>query len=156
MNGTAGSPITHDTFMLERTFTATPEQVFSAYADDKTRVQWAPPRTDEMRYSRSEFRVHGTDEFRCGPAGDLRMSGRTVYLDIVENQRIVLAETVSSEGHIAAHSLVSWQLEPIGNATKVTVLVHVTSTVGGWMLAASHGGHSGALDNLQELLAPVV
>lgn len=152
MSANADLDLLPDTFELERTFTAAPDEVFAAYADCEARSVWGPPPTDEMRYSRSEFRVGGTDEYHCGPAGDLRMSGRAVYLDIVENERIVFAETVSTEGRVVAHSLVSWHLEQVGSATKVAVLVQIVSYVGEWMLTASRGGRATALDNLEQHL----
>lgn len=153
MSPNAAIELVHDTFKLERIFAASPGQIFAAYADSEARSEWGPPRTDEMRYSRSEFRVGGIDEFRCGPAGDLRICGRAVYLDIVENERIVFAETVSTGGRLLAHSLVSWSFEQIERATRVTALVQVVSYVGESMLAATRGGRSTALDNLEQHLS---
>jgi uncharacterized protein YndB with AHSA1/START domain len=60
----------HATIVLERTYRAPLEQVFSEFADPVARARWSPPSNDVLIYDQTNFRVGGRDVFRCGPKDD--------------------------------------------------------------------------------------
>jgi uncharacterized protein YndB with AHSA1/START domain len=149
---TPGITLTHDTFVLERDFAVSPSEVFAAYKDPDERVRWAAPPGHGMKILQARFEIGGTDDYVCGPGGDLRLNGTLHYLDIQEDARIIFAERIADGDRPLAMSLVSWTFEPIDKGTHVTVLTQVTSLVGEDMLAGSRGGRSIVLDNLASQL----
>lgn len=149
MAGTAMSTVVHETLVFERRFDAPARAVFSAYADVRARTRWsAPSDTAAIVYSAEDFRVGGTDLFRCGDKTELQYAGRVVYHDIVENERIVYSETISATDARLAVSLVTWILRAENNGTQLTVLDQIASFVGDGMIAGSRSGMNAALDHL--------
>jgi uncharacterized protein YndB with AHSA1/START domain len=138
----------HDTFEVERDYAATPRAIFAAYENPDERVQWSAPPGHGIEFRRTSFEIGGTDDYICGPLGDLRYTGTLHYLDIERDSRIVFAERVAEGDTPLAISLVSWTFEPGGKGTRIRVLTQVMSLVGEDMLAGSRGGRSVVMDNL--------
>src|SRR5579859_1571265 len=69
----------HATIVLERCYDATPGRVFAEFANPLVRAQWSAPSGDELVYEEAAFKVGGRDVFRCGPKGDLKYRGETIY-----------------------------------------------------------------------------
>ncbi|WP_429911618.1 SRPBCC domain-containing protein [Glycocaulis sp.] len=145
--------LSHDTVRFDRSYDATPEQVFAAWADSEAMSRWAVPGPDhELRYETSDFRVGGRDLARCGAKGDLRFQAEVLYLDIVQNERIVLAETISEDGKPMCAALVSVSLAADGKGTRQIVTCQVTEFVPGMADGYRHG-YGASLDNLAGELA---
>lgn len=139
----------HQTLVFERGLRASPNAVFAAYVDPDIRARWsAPSPTAAVVYSSADFRVDGVDAFRCGSADDLRFAGVVRYLDILEAQRIVYSEVISTAAARLSVSLVSWELNADGGGTRLVVTDQITSFVGQEMIDGSRSGMNGALDNL--------
>ncbi len=82
--------VTHSTFVIERSYDASPARVYSAWADPIVKRRWfAGP--DEWGTGRHEldFRVGGREINRGGPAGGPVYTFNALYQDIVPDQRIV-------------------------------------------------------------------
>ena len=142
----------HATIMLERSYPAPLERVFSEFADPVARARWSPPSEDVLIYDEADFRIGGRDVFRCGPKGDPRFRGETRYLLIVPNARVVSSETIHVEGQCLAASLATLDFEPIESATNLTVIVQIVSFVGPGMIHGSESGYKGALENFSQHL----
>jgi uncharacterized protein YndB with AHSA1/START domain len=106
----------HSTFSLERSYKATPERVFAAWADPASKRRWNyEGRSHELLRHESEFRVGGDERaaMKLGPG--LPVSGMTltmdaVYQNIVRNQRIVWAYRMAMDGKTFSASLVTVEL----------------------------------------------
>ena len=85
---------------------------------------------------------------RCGARDDLRYSVTARYEDIVQNSRIVFVETVSTEGKLLSVSLITWELSPVENGTRVVVTDQLTALDGADMASGTRFGMNAALDNL--------
>jgi uncharacterized protein YndB with AHSA1/START domain len=94
--------VTHSTFVIERSFPATPERVFVAFADPAKKRRWFAEEDEGQAVEAFEmdFRVGGSERarfrFKEGtpfPGAALENDG--TYQDIVPNRRIVLASTMS-------------------------------------------------------------
>jgi uncharacterized protein YndB with AHSA1/START domain len=110
-------PLSHGTVRFERTYDASSEQVFAAWTDPGATTPWP--------YEQADFRVGGRDICHCGHGGDLRFRAEVVYLDIVKNERIVFAETVSEAGKPLCATLVSVTFRSNGAETRLEVTCQI-------------------------------
>ena len=80
----------HATFVIERTYPASPARVFAAWADPAAKARWFVG-PDEWNQGPHEFdfRVGGRERVSGGPAGGPVHSFDGLYQDIVPDQRIV-------------------------------------------------------------------
>jgi uncharacterized protein YndB with AHSA1/START domain len=112
---------THSTFVIERTYDASPARVWSAWADPQKKLDWFGPK---------ELKGEHELEFRVG--GHERMSVRTpdgaLYLfdsrfrDIVEHRRIVHTYEMYRDEQRMSVSVATIELEPTGDdATRLTL-----------------------------------
>ena len=115
----------HNTLVLERRFTQTPQRVFAAFADPAKKRRWFSDESQhEVEKFEAEFRVGGFERFIYRMKPGTPIAGETIssmgcYLDIVENQRIVSASTmVLNEKPISA-ALVTIELFPSAEGTNL-------------------------------------
>jgi uncharacterized protein YndB with AHSA1/START domain len=96
----AKSSVTHSTFIIERNYGVPPAQVFAAWADPAQKRRWfADGEHAAVEEHQLDFRVGGIEKTRRilmgGPFKDTPLTNDSVYLDIVPNQRIVFAYTMT-------------------------------------------------------------
>src|SRR5688572_17412608 len=86
--------VEHATFVVERTYNASPSRVFAAWADRAAKARWAGA-DDELAGDEFEldFRVGG-HERRRGRAGDRVYTVEASYQDIVPDARIIYSYDV--------------------------------------------------------------
>jgi uncharacterized protein YndB with AHSA1/START domain len=120
--------VTHNTFTLERPYSATPERLFAAFADPARKRRWFVENGKNQvdRYE-LDFRVGGREvasiRHGAGPVAGLTFQADTVYLDIVPNSRIVFASTMAMAGSRISATLVTIELIPESAQTRL-VLTH--------------------------------
>ena len=113
---------THATFVIERTYDASPQRVFDAWADPDAKAKWfgAPEKPD---YS-LDFRVGGHERFGSkGPGGSL-YSFDAVYQDIVPGQRIVHCYDMHRKDVRISVSLATIEIEAHGDGARLTLTEH--------------------------------
>ncbi len=113
----------HDTFVIERVFDAPPARVFKAHADVKAKSVWfsGPPDWD-VSPLQSDFRVGGKEYHKGGPKGGFVSEYNATYLDIVPNERIIIAYEMTLDGKKMSVSLATTEFvaaSPGGEATKM-------------------------------------
>jgi uncharacterized protein YndB with AHSA1/START domain len=121
--------VNHSTFNLERSFPASPERVFSAFADPAKKIRWyADGRSMEVVEFTMDFRVGGKDRTRYQTSPDSPLQGAilrydTSYLDIQPNRRIVIAYTIgretAGENRPFSASLATFELMPTDAGTDI-------------------------------------
>ena len=80
---------THSTFVIERTFGASPQRVFDAWADAASKAQWfGPPNKPEYSL---DFRVGGREHLAVAAPDGSIFTLDAVYQDIVPGRRIIHA-----------------------------------------------------------------
>jgi uncharacterized protein YndB with AHSA1/START domain len=90
-------PLTHATFVVKRSYDASPKRVFSAFADPEVHDRWFVHGDGwkVAEYSH-DFRVGGQEHGRFAQsAGGAAYHNDTTYYDIVENERIIMAYAMS-------------------------------------------------------------
>jgi len=76
---------THATFVIERTYDAPRERVFSAWADQASKSRWFGPGEEHEL----DFRVGGSEHLLARMDDGTAYSFDAVYQDIVEGERII-------------------------------------------------------------------
>jgi uncharacterized protein YndB with AHSA1/START domain len=113
---------THSTFVIERTYDASPQRVFDAWADPAAKAQWFGP-SDKPDYS-LELRVGGREHFTAqGPDG-ARYTFDAVYQDIVPGRRIIHAYDMHREDVRISVSLATIEIEAHGAGARLTLTEH--------------------------------
>ena len=111
----------HGTFTVERTYAASPAQVFRAFADKEAKAKWfAGPNGVEEAGSQFDFRVDGREVAFGRHADDTMTSFHAVYQDIVPEKRIVYAYRMTMNGVPLSASLASIEIAPAAGGTRVT------------------------------------
>lgn len=112
--------IAHSTFVIERTYDASPDRVFSAWADPAVKRRWfAGP--DEWGAARHEldFRVGGRETNSGGPAGGPVYTFNALYQDIVPDHRIVYTYDMHVDDARLSVSVATIEFQPAGTGTQL-------------------------------------
>lgn len=112
--------IDHANFTIERSFRATPEQVFRAFSDPAAKERWFV-KADGWpiaEYSH-DFRVGGRETGRFSQDGKTIYINDTVYLDIVENRRIISAYTMTQDDKRISASLATVDIRPDAQGSRI-------------------------------------
>jgi uncharacterized protein YndB with AHSA1/START domain len=143
----------HATIVLERTYRAPLERVFSEFADPVARARWSPPSNDVLIYDQTDFRAAGRDLFRCGPKNAPQFRGETSYHLIVPNKCVVSTETLDADGQRLAVSLNTLDFEATGENTNLKLTVQIVSFVGAGMIEGYEADNNSALGNFARHLS---
>lgn len=112
--------VLHDTFTLERHYDVPPTRVFQAFADPAAKAQWFTGPSDWKQYESSfDFREGGGEVSVSGPDGGPVIAFRTLYQDIVPDQRIVYTYEMAMDGKRISVSVATIELRPDSGGTKL-------------------------------------
>jgi uncharacterized protein YndB with AHSA1/START domain len=111
----------HATFVIERTYDATPQRVFDAWADPAAKTQWfGPPEKPKDSYS-LDFRVGGSEHLVIPMSDGPTYSFDAIYQDIVPGQRIVYTYDMHRDDARISVSVATVEIEPAGDGTRLTL-----------------------------------
>jgi uncharacterized protein YndB with AHSA1/START domain len=111
----------HATFVIERTYDATPDRVFAAWSDQAAKGRWfGPPEKPEGSYS-LDFRVGGREHLIIAVPDGPSYSFDALYQDIVDGQRIVYTYDMHLDEQRISVSVATVEIEAAGAATKLTL-----------------------------------
>ncbi|TLZ39803.1 MAG: ATPase [Gammaproteobacteria bacterium] len=114
------SPVAHGSFILERSYEASPSQVFAAWADPDLKARWFIGPDDWMPVRRElDLRVGGQELLQ----GRFAKSGRETlftarYHDIVKGERLVYVYDMHTAGKLHSTSLATVEMRPRGAGTQ--------------------------------------
>jgi len=118
--------VNHSTFVIERVYSAGPQQVFRAFSDPGRKRRWfAEGEGFDVDSFEMDFRVGGFERarFRFKEGSPVHpgtpCANDTVFLDIIPNERIVLAYTMNVGGNRISSSQSTFELLPEGTGTKL-------------------------------------
>lgn len=105
--------VAHDTFIIERTYKASPAKVFAAWSDPSFKSRWFS-KPDQF-----DFRVGGYERSRGGPEGGPVYSFDACYQEIIPEQRIVYTYTMDLNDTRISASVTTVEFKPSGTGTQL-------------------------------------
>jgi uncharacterized protein YndB with AHSA1/START domain len=112
--------VTHASFTIERSYTASPARVFAAFADPAQKRRWlAEGEGWEVEQFDVDFRVGGFERSRFRFQGGPPITNDTVYQIIQPDERIILAYAMTIDGAPLSGSLLTIEFEPEGSGTRL-------------------------------------
>ena len=143
--------LAHGGFCIERTFDASVQRVFRAFADPNEKVRWACH--EDWRMVEDDIRVGGWEVSTGGDPGGPAWTFRGLYQDIVEDRRMVISAVMDRDGDIVSVTTMSLEFEADGAGTKLTFAEHGVFLDGHDSWENREAGSGSGLDNLAALLA---
>lgn len=115
MTAQTAATAVHNTFVVERSYSQSPERVFAAFAQPARKRQWYAEGDHDIKEFEMEFKVGGTERFRYGfkpghPIAGSEILNEGSYYDIVQDERIVMATKMSLNGKPIVMTLVTIEL----------------------------------------------
>ncbi len=121
------SPITHDTFLIERDFRKPPAIVFGAFSEQEKKKRWYAESEAHRQLSYTlDFRVGGREELMAEMlpgtpiAGD-RLRWSSVFLSVIPNERIVFSQVLDRNENRISCALVTASFLPGPGGCKVSL-----------------------------------
>jgi len=112
--------VTHATFSIERTYDSPPARVFKAFADPAIKRRWfAEGEGWQVEEFTVDFKVGGYERSRFRFQGGAPIRNDTSYHDIVPNERIILAYTMTIGDNRISSSLATFEFKQAGGGTQV-------------------------------------
>ncbi|HEX3365472.1 SRPBCC domain-containing protein, partial [Phenylobacterium sp.] len=105
----------HNTFTIERTYSAAPARVFAAFADPAKKRRWYGEADNHaVEAFEMDFRVGGAERatYRLGPKTPFpgtEMVNDGAYYDIVPNERIIVGAAMMFGGRRITVSLITFE-----------------------------------------------
>lgn len=148
------STVAHATFVVERTFDASLDRVWDAFAVPEQHAQWFGAEDNFTATEESEdFRVGGgavqDGQWHGGPTS--RYVG--TYTDIVDQQRIVSTYDMWVAGEHLSTSVTTTEFAAVDGGTRVTYTEHGVFLDGKDDGSQREGGFAGIFDALAAYLA---
>jgi uncharacterized protein YndB with AHSA1/START domain len=149
--------VSHDTIVIERAYDATPSQVFGAFSTKEAKAAWfaVPDETfPEIEFT-LDFRVGGreTNLGRLADGSEILYDAR--FEDIVTDSRIVVAYTMSLDGHRMSTSLQTLEFVQDRDRTRLILTEQIAILDGLDTVAQRRQGIGELLDGLGRALAGI-
>lgn len=113
----SGRSVEHATFVVERTYRASPERAFAAWADPTAKARWF---ADSEASLELDFRVGGRERNRGTAPDGNAFRYEALYQDIVPAQRIVYTYDMHLQEMRISVSLATVEFTPVAdNGTRL-------------------------------------
>jgi uncharacterized protein YndB with AHSA1/START domain len=120
MHTPARQSVVHSAFRIERTYPSSPARVFAAFSNQAAKRRWFVEGEGwEIDEFTMDFCVGGRETARFRFKGGPPIGNDTIYLDIVPDQRIVLAYTMTVGDARISVSLATTEITAAGDGARV-------------------------------------
>lgn len=126
-NDLADRTVTHSTFVLERTYPVAPARVFAALTDADAKARWFIGESADHKVPEPmtvDFRVGGTERLAIETADGTVYTYEGCFQDVVPERRIVETTQMTKNGERISVSVVSLELTPEGDGTRLVLTEH--------------------------------
>jgi len=149
--------VVHGIFRIERTFKATPAEVFRALTDPKAKAQWFRGGDGYQELARTmDARPGGREHLKGSWANGLVSTFDAIYYDVVPGERLVYAYEMHMGERKISVSLATFEMKPVDDGTRL-VMTEQGAFLDGYDDAGSREHGSGLLlDALAQYLAGAV
>jgi uncharacterized protein YndB with AHSA1/START domain len=114
------SSVTHDTFVLERTYDAPVTKVFHAWSDPNLKARWFAGSANALGAGYElDFRIGGHEINRGGPPGGLVYTYDSEFRDIVPERRIVYTYEMFAGDDRISVSVATVEFHDVDGTTKL-------------------------------------
>lgn len=152
---------THGSFIVERTYSASPQRVFAAWADPVAKRAWFVEGEGwDIQSYELDFREGGKEssKFRWikgdgGPGEHAIIGNDTVFDEIIPNERIIFTYSMDRNGVRFSVSLATVEIKADGNGSRLIFTEHGAFFDGADGLRMREGGWRALLGKLDEFLA---
>ena len=145
--------VDHGSFRIERTYDASPDRVFAAWASHAEKDQWFGAGDDFLTQTDEytlDFRVGGDERLAGTLPNGRRFGYDATYMDIVPGSRIVAAYSVSIDDRRTSVSLMTVELHADEGGTRLALTEQGAFLDG---LDSNDRRIEGARDSLETLAA---
>lgn len=150
---TAERSTEHATFVIQRTFEASPERVFAAWADPAAKARWFGPGELARHGYALEFAVGGREGFVVASPDGPVYTYDARYHEIVPDRRIVYSYTMDRDEQRISVSVATVEVEPDGAGARLTFTEQAAYLDGGDTAAAREHGTREILKKLDRELS---
>ena len=152
---------THASFVIERTYSASPPRVFAAWADPVAKRAWFVEGEGwDIQSYEIDFREGGAEKstfgFRRGEevfGEKTAFSNETVFNEIIENERIVFTYSMTRNGMRFSVSLATVEIKAVGKGSRLIFTEHGAFFAGGDNVQMREQGWQELLGKLDAYLA---
>ena len=114
--------VTHDTFVIERTYDAPVDRVFGAWADPGLKARWFAGSPDALGAGYElDFRVGGHEVNRGGPPGGPVYTYDSEFRDIVPGHRIVSTYEMFADDQRISVSGATVEFHDVAGGTRLVL-----------------------------------
>ena len=111
--------VVHDTFVIDRTYAASPARVFGAFAEQSQKLQWwGDPAIEPGVHHTIDFRIGGREQMAGTVPDGPSFTYDAVYQDIVEDSRIVYSYEMTMNGRRISVSVATLEFYAEGEGTR--------------------------------------
>src|SRR3984957_5730878 len=147
------SSVTHDTFVLERTYDVAVADVFRAWSDPVLKARWFAGSAEALDAGYElDFRVGGREFNRAGPPGGPVYTYESQFRDIVSEQRIVYTYEMHADENRISVSVATVEFHSQGARTRLVVTEQGVFLDGHDNAAQREEGARALLESLAALL----
>jgi uncharacterized protein YndB with AHSA1/START domain len=139
----------HKSFTIDRVYPTTAARVFAAFTDPTTKRRWfAEGKGFVVDSYTLDFRVGGFERTRFRYADGPPITNDCVFLDIIDQQRMVFAYSMTIGGAPLSASLSTVELEAVKGGTRLLFTEHTVFLDGNDGLESRREGSIGLLESL--------
>jgi uncharacterized protein YndB with AHSA1/START domain len=148
------SKVTHDTFVIARTYDAPVASVFRAWADPNRKARWFAGSADALGHGYElDFQVGGEEVNRGGPPGGPVYTYTAQFRDIVIDRRIVSTSEMFADDSLISVTVATVEFRESGDATELVLTEQGVFLDGQETAAQREEGTRSLLNSLADWLA---